>query len=108
MEQNHLDLTDENIDNEIASTDKLVLIDFWNETCIPCKRIAPMLIELASKFEHELKFFKMNADKSPKTIDRFKIRGVPTILFLKNGLIMERISGVRTRSELIEIIQKYS
>lgn len=105
--KNHFELTDDNLDGELASTDKLFLVDFWNESCIPCRRMAPMLDELAMKFQDRLKFVKLNVDNNPKTVERFQIRGVPTFLFVKNGVVLERFSGVITRSEFIKLIEKH-
>ena len=106
MGEGILDLLDYNFDKELASTDKLVLIDFWNETCIPCKRMAPMLEELGRKYTGKLVLAKLNTSINPRTVDRFEIKGVPTLLFMKNREVLEKISGVRTKSELIEIIEK--
>lgn len=105
-DKNHVELSDDNLDGELASTDKLFLIDFWNESCIPCRRMAPMLDELAVKFQGRLKFAKLNVDNNPKIVERFNIRGVPTFLFIKNGVVLERFSGVIARSEFIKLIEK--
>jgi thioredoxin 1 len=106
MGEGFLDLLDDNFDKELESTDKLILIDFWNESCIPCKRMAPMLEELGRKYTGKLILTKLNTSINPRTVDRFEIKGVPTLLFMKNRRVLEKISGVRTKSELIEIIEQ--
>ena len=106
MSEGFLNLSDDNFDKELALTDKLVLIDFWNESCIPCKRIAPMLEELGRKYTGRLILAKLNTSINPITVNRFEIRGVPTLLFVKKGQVLEKILGVHTKSELVEIIEK--
>lgn len=106
MGEDFLDLSDDNFDKELTLTDKLILIDFWNESCIPCKRMAPMLEEIGRKYTGKLILRKLNTDQNPITVKKFEIRGVPTLFFLKNGRILKEISGVHTKSELIEIIEK--
>lgn len=108
MNENYVELSDENFDRELASTDKLVLVDCWNESCILCRRVWPMLEQLASKYKDRVKLAKLNVDKNPKTLDQFTIRGLPTLLFIKKGKLLETLSGVHTRSELIEVIEKNS
>ena len=74
MSKNYIDLSDENFNEELALTDKLILVDFWNEACIPCKRMAPMLERLAMEYEDKLKLAKVNADRNPKTIKKYNIK----------------------------------
>jgi len=106
--KNYVELTDENLDRELASTEKLVLVDCWNESCIVCRRVWPMLEQLASRYEDRVKLTTLNVDKNPQTLDRFIIKGLPTLLFIKKGQLLETVSGVRTRSELIEVIEQHS
>ena len=106
--KNYVELTDENLDRELTSTEKLVLVDCWNESCIVCRRVWPMLEQLASRYEDRVKLTTLNVDKNPQTLDRFIIKGLPTLLFIKKGKLLETVSGVRTRSELIEVIEQHS
>jgi len=108
MSTNYVELTDENFDRELASTNKLVMVDCWNESCIVCRRVWPLLEQLADKFKDRIKLAKLNVDQNPQTLDRFIIKGLPTLLFIKKGQLLETVSGVHTRSELIEVIEKHS
>jgi len=99
-------ITDENIDNKLASIGKLFLLDFWNEGCMVCKRITPMLELLAEKYVDKVKLAKINTDENPEIVDRFMIKSLPTLLFVKEGEVLERVSGVRTKTELSMIIEK--
>jgi thioredoxin 1 len=106
MGEGFLDLSDDNFEKELTLTDRLILIDFWNESCIPCKRMAPMLEDLGRKYAGKLILAKLNTDINPIIVNRFEIRGVPTLLFMKSGQVLERISGVHTKSELIKVIEE--
>jgi thioredoxin 1 len=86
-------LTDENFKSEVLESDDLVLVDFWAEWCGPCHAIAPAVEELASKYEGRLKVGKMNVDESPATPGRYGIRSIPTLLFLKEGEVVDNIVG---------------
>ena len=108
MTVHYVELTDKNFDEEMASTDKLILIDCWNESCIVCRRMWPLLELVALKYEDKLKLAKLNVDKNPQALERFTIRGLPTFLFIKGGKLVEQVSGVQTKSELVEIIEKHS
>jgi thioredoxin 1 len=101
---NSRELTEENIDSTLASSKMLILLDFWNESCMVCKRIAPMLENLAEKYVDNLILARINTDRNPMIADRFAIKGLPTLLFIKNVQVLEKISGVRTNSELSKII----
>lgn len=107
MDENYSDFLDENIDRMLAETDKLLVIDFWNESCIVCKRMTPMLNDLAMRYRDKVIFAKINVDRNPLTTQRFEIKGLPTFLFVKRGKVLERFSGAHTRSEFIEIIERY-
>jgi thioredoxin 1 len=106
MNLNYTILTDENLDKQMLSTSKLILIDFWGESCIPCKKMAPMLEELTSKYLEDLIFAKVNVNENPLIVSRFDIKGLPAFVFLKNGKILERVYGIQTRSAFKEIIEK--
>jgi thioredoxin 1 len=104
MNDKNESITESNIDSKLASSNKLFLLDFWNESCVVCKRIAPMLEDLAETYADKLIFAKINADENPAIVDRFNIRGLPTLLFIKEGKILEKVSGVKMKSELSKII----
>ena len=107
MKSNYVELTDENFDRELASTDKLVMVDCWNESCIICKRVWPLLEHIAAQYEDKVKLTKLNVDQNPQTVARFNFRGLPTLLFINEGKLLEIVSGVHTKSELIEVIVKH-
>ena len=95
--------TDENTKAEIESG-KPVVIDFWAEWCIPCKKIAPIIDELAEQFEGRVKIGKYNVEDSSDISTEFGIRNIPTILFFKDGNLVDKNVGSISKSNLEEKI----
>ncbi len=90
--------------NEIIKLDNVV-IDFYAEWCGPCKRLAPLLDQLAQEFSHIL-FFKVNSDNFRTLSDQFKIRGIPTLLLFKNGIKVSHIVGAQSKQEYVQAFTK--
>ncbi len=98
-------INDKNFGEMIKSTDKMVLVDFWAEWCSPCKQLAPALEDASNDLQDKIEVFKINIDENPETPSRFSVRGVPTILFFKNGELVNRQVGVLPKSKLYEKIE---
>lgn len=96
--------TDENAKAEIESG-KLVVIDFWAEWCGPCKKLAPVIDELASEYEGKALIGKYNVDDYSDISTDYSIRNIPTVLFFKDGELKERKVGSIKRDELDAIIK---
>ncbi len=93
-----IEATDETFDQELVS-DIPVIVDFWAEWCGPCKSLAPIFQELASEYEGKAKFVKVNTDETTVAA-KFNIRGIPTILFFKDGHVVNTIVGSQTKGRL--------
>jgi thioredoxin 1 len=100
-----IDINDKNFGEMIKSTDKMVLVDFWAEWCVPCRQLAPALEDASNDLQDKIEVFKINIDENPETPSRFSVRGVPTILFFKNGELVNRQVGVLPKSKLYEKIE---
>ena len=100
-----IDINDKNFGEMIKSTDKMVLVDFWAEWCGPCRQLAPALEDASNDLQDKIEVFKINIDENPETPSRFSVRGIPTILFFKNGELVNRQVGVITKSKLYEKIE---
>jgi thioredoxin 1 len=100
-----IDINDKNFGEMIKSTDKMVLVDFWAEWCGPCRQLAPALEDASNDLQDKIEVFKINIDENPETPSRFSVRGVPTILFFKNGELVKRQVGVLPKSKLYEKIE---
>jgi len=88
-----LELNYENFE-EIISSDKLVLVDFWAEWCGPCKILGPIIDELSLEYADRAIIGKVNVDSCPDLAMEYGIRNIPTLLLFKNGQIVDRHSGV--------------
>jgi thioredoxin 1 len=84
----------------------LLFIDFFADWCMPCVMMGPIVDDLATDFEDKVKFGKVNIDDNPEITAKFEISSVPTFVLMKEGTILEKISGALTQEELKEIIEK--
>ncbi len=105
-------MTNEPININEASFEKAVLqspipviVDFWADWCGPCKMIAPMLDEIAKESEGRYRVAKVNVDESPSLMQRFAIRGVPALLFFKEGELRDQMVGVAPKKLILEKLE---
>jgi thioredoxin 1 len=82
-----------------------VLVDFWAPWCGPCQMIAPVLDEIARESEGRFRIAKVNTDDEPELMQRFKIRGIPALLFFSGGGLRHQISGVVGKKVIVEQLQ---
>lgn len=105
--KNVLTATDANFSNDILQGSGLSLIDFWAEWCGPCRMLGPVVEGLADEYAGKMKVFKMNVDENPETPSRFHIRGIPTLIFFKNGEAIDQLVGNQPKDVIIQTIQKH-
>ncbi|HEV8594399.1 MAG TPA: thioredoxin [Thermoplasmata archaeon] len=98
-------ITDQEFD-AFLTKHPLVIVDFWAEWCGPCKRIAPALEELASKYDGKLTVAKVNVDENPKKMMMFGIMGIPTLLIFRGGTLVDTIVGAYPKAHIEERILK--
>lgn len=94
-------LNEKEFDESVS--DGVVLIDFYADWCGPCKMIAPVLEE-ASKELDDVKFYKVNVDDSPGLAQRFDVMSIPTIVVMKDGMVVSRKTGFMPKLKIIETI----
>jgi thioredoxin 1 len=102
----YVTLTDANFDAEVAQSSLPVLVDFGAEWCPPCRIVEPLVEEIASEYAGHVKVGKMNIDHNPDTAATFGIRGVPTILFFRDGEIVDRVVGAVPKSTLVDKVKQ--
>ena len=90
---------------EIINSDKPTLLDFHATWCGPCKTLAPILEQVKTEMKGSVRILKIDVDKNPQVAEKYKIRGVPTMILFKKGEIMWRESGVMDKNTLVSKIK---
>jgi len=98
-------LTDSNFDQEVSNG--VTLVDFWAEWCGPCRRIAPIVEQLAGEYEGRASVAKLNVDENPNIPGRFMIRGIPTLLLFKDGQLADTLVGLAPKEDIARMIDKH-
>src|SRR5262249_46232468 len=101
-------LTQRNFDEMLAATPSLAIVDFWAEWCGPCRMIAPVLEQVTEASEGKVVLMKVNVDESPGLAARYGIRSIPTMLFVKDGEVVDRVVGAVPKAVLEEHIERAS
>ena len=97
-------LTEQSFDEALVATQGLVMVDFWAEWCGPCRAIAPVLEEMAEASEGRVTLMKVNVDENPGLAARYGIRSIPTMLFFKEGAVVDRVVGAAPKAVLQDIV----
>ena len=92
--------------NQLINGDKPVLIDFHAEWCGPCKMQSPVIKELAKEVNNKVRFIKIDVDKNKEIASRYQVRGVPTLAIFKDGKVVWKESGFKTKQQLLNIINQ--
>ena len=92
-----------NFQNEIMDSDKPVLLDFWASWCAPCRRVVPIIEEIANE-RPDIKVGKINVDEQPELASEFSIMSIPTLVLMKNGKIVQQVSGARPKNAILEML----
>ncbi len=87
-------------DAEVIGAGGVVLVDFWAVWCGPCRMVAPTVEELAKEYEGKIKVVKLNTDENPDIASKYKIMGIPTLMFFKDGNKVDQIVGAVPKSQL--------
>lgn len=101
-----LEFTDANFEELAMKSDKPVVIDLWAVWCGPCRLIAPHIEEMAAEYKDKAIIGKLDVDTNPQTTTRFGVRNIPTVLFLKNGEIVDKQVGAVPKSVLVSKLEK--
>ena len=93
-------LTQQNFDEALVGTQGLLMVDFWAEWCGPCRMIGPALEEISNEMAGKVKIAKVNVDENPTLAARYGVRSIPTILFIKEGKVVDQVIGAVPKTQL--------
>ena len=100
-------VTDENFATEIEGADGLAIVDFWAAWCGPCRMVAPIVEQLATEYSGKLRVGKLDVDSKQRTATRFNVRSIPSILFFKDGKLVDTVVGAVPKPALERKIQQH-
>jgi len=105
---NIIAVNDANFEEEVEKHDGLAIVDFWATWCGPCRMIAPILEQLSSEYEGKVKVTKLDVDANIKTGSRFNVRSIPTLLFFKDGKVVDQIIGAVPKGHIETKLQQHT
>lgn len=100
MSEGVLEVTTDTWEKEVVNSDGLVMIDFWAVWCGPCRIIAPTVEELSKEYTGKVKMLKLNTDENPDIASKYKIMGIPTLMFFKDGQKVDQVVGAVPKPQL--------
>jgi thioredoxin 1 len=100
MSRHTFEVSDDQFQRDVLESRLPVLIDFWAESCAPCKMLDPYVDEIAARYEGKLRVGKMDVDSNPNTYLAYDVQGLPTLILFRDGAPVHRIVGFKTRDKL--------
>lgn len=98
-------VTDATFREDVLQADKPVLVDFWAEWCVPCRKISPLLEEIAGEMAGQVDIVKINADENPQTVRSYQVMSLPTLTVFKGGEPVRQVVGAKPKRELVRLIE---
>ena len=98
-----ININKNNFQSEVMNSDKPVLLDFWAPWCAPCRMVVPIIEEIAGE-RPDIRVGKINVDEQPELASEFSIMSIPTLVVMKNGKIVQQVSGVRPKNAILEML----
>ncbi len=102
-----IEISDLTFEDEVLNSNVPVLVDFWAGWCAPCRKLSPLLDDVANEFGDKIKFVKINTDENMKVAKDYSISGLPSVLIFKDGKALERMVGFVPKSTIIGNIEKH-
>ncbi len=101
------EFTDANFKTEVLESDKLTVIDFWAEWCGPCRAIGPVIDELSKEYDGKVNVGKVNVDHNPQISTNYGITSIPAILFVKGGVVVDKLVGAQPKANFVKKIEAH-
>ncbi|MDG4774102.1 MULTISPECIES: thioredoxin [Micromonosporaceae] len=98
-------VTEASFATDVLMSDKPVLVDFWAEWCQPCRKVAPLLEEIATEMGDKVSIVKLNIDENPEIARRYRVMSVPTLTVFKAGEPVQSVAGARPKGDLVKLIE---
>jgi thioredoxin 1 len=99
-----IEVTDATFEETVLKADLPTCVDFWAVWCMPCKKIAPLVDEIATEYQDKLQVVKLDVDQNTQTALQYNVMSIPTLMVFKNGEAVERIVGLKSKAELLSKI----
>ena len=104
MSQAVLEVSDQQLQLQLANSSELILVDFWAPWCGPCRRLAPLLEDVVKSYGNQLKVLKVNVDQDQQWASRLRVAGIPALFFFRNGQVVARLNGLPSAQQLVQQI----
>ncbi|QSB14815.1 thioredoxin [Natronosporangium hydrolyticum] len=98
-------VTDATFKEDVLQSSTPVLVDFWAEWCAPCRKVSPMLEEIAGEMAGRLRIVKINSDENPETVRAYRVMSLPTMTIFKDGEPVKSVVGAKPKGELVRLIE---
>lgn len=98
-------VTDASFQQDVLTSPKPVLVDFWAEWCAPCRKVSPLLEEIATEMADQVEIVSINADENPATVRTYRVMSLPTLALFKDGEPVKTVVGAKPKSELVRLIE---